>query len=87
MGHKMDNTMWLLKGTLVGMSIFVIGFMLYLAICACRKRSQYSKPGDRGGEIAFDFFTLLRHVFLESPLFYAAFVGALLIGCSLVVTQ
>jgi hypothetical protein len=50
-----------------------------------RKPSQYPKPGDRGGEIAFDFLALLRHVFLQSPLFYAAFIGALLIGCSLVV--
>lgn len=76
--------MWMLKGLLVGTSIFATGFILYLAIW-WRKPSQYPKPGDRG-EIAFDFFTLLRHVFLESPLFYAAFVGALLIGCSLVVT-
>jgi hypothetical protein len=44
-----------------------------------------SEAGDRGGEIAFDFLALLRHVFLQSPLFYAAFIGALLIGCSLVV--
>jgi hypothetical protein len=79
--------MWLLKGLLVGMSIFATGFILYLAICIWRKPSQYPQPGDRGGEIAFDFLALLRHVFLQSPLFYAAFVGALLIGCSLVVTQ
>jgi hypothetical protein len=83
----MDDTMWLLKGILVGMSIFAIGFILYLAICMWRKPSLYPKAGDPGGEIAFDFFTLLRHVFLQSPLFYAAFVGALLIGCSLVVTR
>lgn len=82
----MDDTVWLLKGILVGMSIFATGFILYLAICMWRKPSQSPQPGDRGGEIAFDFFALLRHVFLQSPLFYAAFVGALLIGCSLVVT-
>jgi hypothetical protein len=82
----MDNTMWLLKGVLVGMSIFVIGLMLYLAICMWRKPSQHPKSGDRG-EIAFDFFPLLWRFFLQSPLFYAAFVSALLIGCSLVVTS
>ena len=82
----MDNSMWLLKGLLVGMSIFATGFILYLAICLSWKPSVYPRPGDRGGEIAFDVFTLLRHAFLQSPLFYAAFVGALLIGCSLVVT-
>jgi hypothetical protein len=76
--------MWLLKGILVGMSIFVIGFVLYLGVFPWRKPSQYPTPGDRGREIAFDLFTLLRHVFLQSPLFYAAFVAALLIGCSLV---
>jgi hypothetical protein len=81
----MDNSMWLLKGLLVGMSIFATGFILYLAICVWRKPARYPKPGDRGGEIAFDLFTLLRHVFLQSPLFYAAFVGAPLIGFSLVV--
>ncbi|MFZ0521651.1 MAG: hypothetical protein WAN14_06220 [Candidatus Acidiferrales bacterium] len=86
MGHKMDNTMWLLKGLLIGTSIFATGFILYLAIGTWRKPSQYSRPGDRGGEIASDFFTLLRHFFLQSPLFYAALVGALVIGCSLVVT-
>jgi hypothetical protein len=77
--------MWLLKGIAVGMSIFATGFILYLAaVLTWRKPSQYPKPGDRGGEFAFDFFTLLRYVFLQSPLFYAAFVAALLIGCSLV---
>lgn len=76
--------MWLLKGILVGMSIFVIGFILYLAVFAWRKPARFAKSGDPGGEIAFDFFTLLRYVFLQSPLFYAAFLGALLIGFSLV---
>ena len=28
----MDNTMWLLKGLLVGMSIFATGFILYLVL-------------------------------------------------------
>ena len=77
--------MWLLKGILVGMSIFVIGFALYLALFTWRKPLQYRKPSEReGAETTFDFFALLRHVFLQSPLFYAAFLGALLLGCSLV---
>ena len=47
-----------------------------LAECVC--------TGRKGGETTFDFSALLRHVFLQSPLFYAAFLGALLLGCSLV---
>jgi hypothetical protein len=67
------------------MSIFVIGCALYLARFTWRKPLQYPKPSEReGGETTFDFFSLVRHVFLQSPLFYAAFLGALLLGCSLV---
>jgi hypothetical protein len=77
--------MWLLKGILVGMSIFVIGFALYLALFTWRKPLQYSGPSEREeGEITFDLLALVRHVFLQSPLFYAALFGALLLGCSLV---
>jgi hypothetical protein len=77
--------MWLLKGILVGMSIFVLGFALYLALFTWRKPLQYPKPSEREvGETTFDFFAWVRYVFLQSPLFYAAFLGALLLGCSLV---
>jgi hypothetical protein len=77
--------MWLLKGILVGMAIFVIGFALYLALLTWRKPLQYPKPSEsEGGETTFDFFALVRHVLLQSPLFYAVFLGALLLGCSLV---
>jgi hypothetical protein len=49
--------------------------MLYLAIGTWRKPSQYPKPGDRRGEIAFDFFTLLRHVFFGKPAVLRGFRG------------
>jgi hypothetical protein len=76
--------MWLLKGTVVGISIFVVGLTFYVAVFMWRKPSRYAQKGDRGGEIAFDSFTFLRYIVLQNLLFYAAFVGALLIGCSLV---
>lgn len=76
--------MWLLKGILVGMSVFVVGLTFYLAAFMWRKPSLNAKTGKRGEEIAFDSFTFLRYAVLQSPLFYAAFIGALLIGCSLV---
>jgi hypothetical protein len=76
--------MWLLKGILVGTAIFVAGFALYLAVFMRQNASRYPKVADRGKDMSFDFFTLVRFLILQSPLFYAAFVGALLIGCSLV---
>lgn len=79
--------MWLLKGILVGISIFVVGLTTYLAVFVWRKPSRYAQTGDRGREIAFDSYTFLRYAVLQSPLFLAAFVGALLIGCSLVAYQ
>lgn len=76
--------MWLLKGILVGMSVFVVGLTFYLAAFMWRKPSPNAKAGDRGGAIALDSLTFLRYAVQQSPLFYAAFIGALLIGCSLV---
>jgi hypothetical protein len=76
--------MWMLKGILAGSAIFVVGFALYLAVLMRQKASHDPKAAERGEYISFDFFTLLRYLILQSPLFYAAVVGALLIGCSLV---
>lgn len=77
--------MWLLRGILVGIAIFAIGFAFYLALFTWRKPLQYPQPCEsEEGETTFDFFALVRHVFLQSPLFYAVFLGALLLGCFLV---
>ena len=76
--------MWMLKGILIGIVIFVTGFSLYLAAFMRQKASHHPKAAVRGEDIGFDFFTLVRYLILQSPLFYAAVVGALLIGCSLV---
>jgi hypothetical protein len=76
--------MWMLKGILVGTAIFVAGFALYLAVLMLQNASHHPKAADRGDDLSFDFFTLVRYFILQSPLFYAAFVGALLIGFSLV---
>jgi hypothetical protein len=84
LGPKAEDTMWLLKGILVGTAIFVAGFALYVAVFMRQNASRYPKVADRGKDMSFDFFTLVRFLILQSPLFYAAFVGALLIGCSLV---
>jgi hypothetical protein len=76
--------MWLIKGILVGTAIFVAGFALYLTMFMPQHASRYAKVADQGQDISPDFFRLLRYFILQSPLFYAAFTGALLIGCSLV---
>jgi hypothetical protein len=76
--------MWLLKGILVGMAIFVTGLTLYVTVFTWRRSPWNPQTGDRRGEIGFDFFSLLRYAVLQSPLFFAAFIGTLLIGCSLV---
>jgi len=76
--------MWLLKGILVGTAIFVAGFALYLAVYMRQNASHSANAAEPGEAASFDFFALVRYFILQSPLFYAAFVGALLIGCSLV---
>jgi hypothetical protein len=84
LGSKAEDIMWMLKGILAGTAIFLAGFALYLAVLMRQKAWHYAKAADRREDIGFDFFTLVRYLILQSPLFYAAFVGALLIGCSLV---
>lgn len=76
--------MWIRRGILVGTVIFVTGFVLYLAAFVLHNASHYPKVGDRREEMGFDVFSLIRHFCLQTPRFDAAFVGALLIGCSLV---
>jgi cytochrome c biogenesis factor len=75
--------MWILKGVLLGAGMFAAGFMLYLA--AFSGKMAWHDPNPSTDQTAgFDASTLVQHVFLHSPLFYAAFVGALLIGCAMV---
>jgi hypothetical protein len=74
----------MLKGTLVGTVIFATGFSLYLAAFMRQEGPRYPKAGERLEEMSPDVFTLVRYFILQSPLFCAAFVSALLIGCSLV---
>jgi hypothetical protein len=75
--------MFVVKGILLGTAMFVVGFVLLMATFIRRKTLYHPKPSAGQEEIDFDVSTLVRHVFLHSPLFYAAFVGALLIGCSI----
>jgi len=74
----------MLKGILLGTVIFVTGFSLYLAVFMRQKGSRYPRAGERREEMSLGVFTLVRYFILQSPLFYAVFVGALLVGCSLV---
>jgi hypothetical protein len=76
--------MWMLKGILVGAAIFLAGFAIYLVAFMRQRASQSPKATDQGEDLKSDFFTLVRYLILQSPLFYAAVVGALLIGCFLV---
>ncbi len=76
--------MWMLKGILVGTAIFVVGFAIYLAAFMRQKGSRYAKAGGRREEMSFGVLLLVRYFILQSPLFYAAFIGALLIGCSII---
>jgi hypothetical protein len=64
--------------------MFVVSFVLLMVAFIWRKSLYHPKRSAGQEEIDFDVLTLVQHVFLHSPLFYAAFVGALLIGCSIV---
>jgi hypothetical protein len=64
--------------------MFVVSFVLLMAAFIWRKSLYHPKRSAGQEEIDFDVLTLVQHVFLHSPLFYAAFVGALLLGCSIV---
>jgi hypothetical protein len=75
--------MWILKGVLLGAGMFAACFMLYLVAFVWK---MFSHDSNRSADQSsgFDAFTLVRHAFLHSPLFYAAFIGTLLIGCAMV---
>jgi hypothetical protein len=75
--------MWILKGVLLGAGMFAAGFLLYL-MAFVWKMSWHDPNPDTDQTSGFDALTLVQHVFLHSPLFYAAFLGALLIGCATV---
>ena len=75
--------MWILKGVLLGAGMFAAGFLVYLMAFVWKKSSEDPNP-DTDQTSGFDALTLVQHVFLHSPLFYAAFLGALLIGCATV---
>jgi hypothetical protein len=75
--------MWILKGVLLGVGMFAAGFMLYLVAFAVKMSSRDPNP-DTSQTAGFDAITLVQHVFLHRPLFYAAFVCTLLIGCAMV---
>ena len=76
--------MLILKGTVIGTGMFVLGFAVYLIAFIWRESSNYPKPTAGQGALDIDVFTLVRHVFLTSPLFYAALIGAIVIGWSVV---
>ncbi len=76
--------MWILKGLVLGAGIFVLGFAVYLVAFVWRESSNAPKPLAGQAAVGIDVFTLVRHVFLTSPLFYAALLGTIVIGWSIV---
>jgi hypothetical protein len=64
--------------------MFVVGLVVCIVAFMWRKTAHHPEPSAGQEEMDFDVLTLLRHVFLHSLLFYGAFIGALLFGCSIV---
>jgi hypothetical protein len=73
-----EDATFVVKGILLGTAMFGVSFMLLMAAFIWRKSLYHPKRSAGQDEIDFDVLTLVRHVFLHSPLFYAAFLGALL---------
>lgn len=69
-----EESMWLLKGIVLGAVLFVIGFFAYAFAVARRihLRTEYGL-GD-----------LLTTLTFRNPYFWLAFAGALMIGCAMV---
>jgi hypothetical protein len=76
--------MLILKGTILGIGVFVLGFAVYLMAFMWWESSTYPMPTAGRGAVGFYVLTLVQHVFLSSPLFYAALIGAIVIGWSIV---
>jgi hypothetical protein len=76
--------MLIFKGAILGIGLFVFGFAVYVMAFMWWESSNYPTPTAGRGAVGFDVFTLVRHVFLSSPLFYAALIGAIVIGWSIV---
>lgn len=74
----------ILKGAILGIGMFVFGFAVYVMAFMWWESSNYPTPTAGRGTVGFDVFTLVRHVFLSSPLFYAVLIGAIVIGWSIV---
>jgi hypothetical protein len=75
--------MLILKGTILGIGMFVFGFAVYV-MAFMWESSNYPTPTAGRGPVGSDVLTLVQHVFLPSPLFYAALIGAIVIGWSIV---
>jgi hypothetical protein len=81
---KKGGVMLILKGAILGIGMFVFGFAVYVMAFMWWESSNYPTPTAGRGTVGFDVFTLVRHVFLSSPLFYAALIAAIVIGWSIV---
>jgi hypothetical protein len=79
---KKGGVMLILKGAILGIEMFVFGFAVYVMAFMWWESSNYPTPTAGQGEVGFDVFTLVRHVFLSSPLF--SLIGAIVIGWSIV---
>ncbi len=66
--------MWLIKGIVLGVVLFVIGFFAY-ALAVARRIHLSTEYGPRD---------LLKTLTARNPYFWLAFTGALMIGCAMV---
>ncbi len=64
--------MWILKGSLLGLGLFIVGTLLYLTVVA-RPRAN-SAIG----------LTVITGLTIHNTLFWAALVASLVIGCAIV---
>lgn len=65
--------MWILKGTLLGTGLFIVGTVLFLIAVA--------RPFEPNRAIGLSTITGIA---IHNPLFWVAFLASLVIGCAIV---
>ena len=65
--------MWILKGSLLGMGLFIIGSVLFLIATTLPFRANHAIG-----------LSVITGRTIHNPLFWIAFVASLVIGCAIV---
>jgi hypothetical protein len=68
--------MWMLKGFLIGVVMFVVGAIVYMVL-ALRADAQHSEARAVG-------LGVISYMTIYNPYFWASLVAALVIGCAVV---